>query len=919
MEKLVNSRIQQKYDTSANWTTNNPILLKGEIGIESDTNKVKIGDGSSTWTSLSYVSYLPLDGGTVTGDIRISKGKGLKCGSGAFYFNPDDGYPAIYSDDRSVLIEDGDGEKRWVYFPNEGGTLVVDSEIDELYKSIPVKVGELENDKKYTTEEQVNALFSRLESGQDLSFFCSEEVSVTINGNTVTYPGGSNVNLKIAKDDVFEITPSSNNAIISLSAYPGAISVFYEWLNGVKQFSNILFDMNSEEMYTKWNQNNQGAYDVQFAQYVNCIFWSDNPYIHPIATRTNYTIYQSSQLPLCYSSIRNNTFKPFYLAYGVQSDPNWANDAYIESFSLTTNPTAPFSYYGSRTIGLFNLGIKPIVLPADSRGLMFYSSTIENAGTFDAKNITSMNNLGAKRGSWQEAFGNCYNLKRLYIKNLKVNLNVSWSPIEQESLKYILNNAANTSAITISLSPYTWYRLTDANKTLATSKNINLELISTNYPEDDSRFKNIPTDYVNLTESQTISGPKTFNNTAYFNSSISVKSSVFGGDFTATSSCSPSNSYVDSAAYYRDGVMTIYTNEDGDDVESNLLFPNKSGTFALTNDFKTINGQSILGSGNISISSSSDDYLSIKGGSVYGNTTFENPYGSIEIYLDEDQSPYISMIGEDSANSIITSESFYLGKDDSGIAINPNTISIYNSGITTTYEKTQITKYYPGAGTSFTYTYPDKTGTFALTNDFKTINGQSIIGSGDITISGGSGGSSDVTADMVSIDPDYTLHWADNVQDALGNIKTDLIDHLSHKSTTEYFIKAIYAEDEVSVYDDSDSSNILKDLAFDINMGRSGQGTILEIIRHYRSNATETISFSLPAQDEDYVLKMLTPSTFIVFNKSRKTIVDIASFALSKNSYPLSYIGVSFFDDGASGEYEIVGHVSYEQYTMIDW
>lgn len=37
----------------------------------------------------------------------------------------------------------------------------------------------------------------------------------------------------------------------------------------------------------------------------------------------------------------------------------------------------------------------------------------------------------------------------------------------------------------------------------------------------------------------------------------------------------------------------------------------------------------------------------------------------------------------------------------------------------------------------YEYTFPEKSGTFALTNDFKTINGQSIIGTGDITISGG--------------------------------------------------------------------------------------------------------------------------------------------------------------------------------------
>ena len=56
MAKLLNSRIQQKYDTSSNWTTNNPVLLKGEMGIESDTRKIKIGDGSSAWNSLSYIS-----------------------------------------------------------------------------------------------------------------------------------------------------------------------------------------------------------------------------------------------------------------------------------------------------------------------------------------------------------------------------------------------------------------------------------------------------------------------------------------------------------------------------------------------------------------------------------------------------------------------------------------------------------------------------------------------------------------------------------------------------------------------------------------------------------------------------------------------------------------------------------------------
>ena len=48
---------KQRYDTAANWTGANPTLLAGEIGIESDTNKIKIGDGSTAWTSLSYTTW----------------------------------------------------------------------------------------------------------------------------------------------------------------------------------------------------------------------------------------------------------------------------------------------------------------------------------------------------------------------------------------------------------------------------------------------------------------------------------------------------------------------------------------------------------------------------------------------------------------------------------------------------------------------------------------------------------------------------------------------------------------------------------------------------------------------------------------------------------------------------------------------
>ncbi len=51
-------RILLRRDTASNWVLNNPILLSGEIGIESDTNKFKIGNGSR-WNAITSYAFKP--------------------------------------------------------------------------------------------------------------------------------------------------------------------------------------------------------------------------------------------------------------------------------------------------------------------------------------------------------------------------------------------------------------------------------------------------------------------------------------------------------------------------------------------------------------------------------------------------------------------------------------------------------------------------------------------------------------------------------------------------------------------------------------------------------------------------------------------------------------------------------------------
>jgi hypothetical protein len=48
------SIIQLRGGTASAWTSANPTLAQKEMGIETDTNKIKLGDGVTAWTGLGY-------------------------------------------------------------------------------------------------------------------------------------------------------------------------------------------------------------------------------------------------------------------------------------------------------------------------------------------------------------------------------------------------------------------------------------------------------------------------------------------------------------------------------------------------------------------------------------------------------------------------------------------------------------------------------------------------------------------------------------------------------------------------------------------------------------------------------------------------------------------------------------------------
>lgn len=54
------TNIQIRRGTASDWASVNPTLAAGELALENDTRKLKVGDGSTAWNSLQYVKF---DGG----------------------------------------------------------------------------------------------------------------------------------------------------------------------------------------------------------------------------------------------------------------------------------------------------------------------------------------------------------------------------------------------------------------------------------------------------------------------------------------------------------------------------------------------------------------------------------------------------------------------------------------------------------------------------------------------------------------------------------------------------------------------------------------------------------------------------------------------------------------------------------------
>lgn len=90
------TQIQLRRGTASAWTAANTVLAAGEIGIETDTKKFKIGDGTTAWNSLPYNIALP-EQTNQSGKYLTTNGTAASWGNLSFY-----------AQDFTVMVSDSD-------------------------------------------------------------------------------------------------------------------------------------------------------------------------------------------------------------------------------------------------------------------------------------------------------------------------------------------------------------------------------------------------------------------------------------------------------------------------------------------------------------------------------------------------------------------------------------------------------------------------------------------------------------------------------------------------------------------------------------------------------------------------------------------------------------------------------------------
>lgn len=243
-------RIQLRRDTAANWTSNNPVLRQGEIGIETDTYQMKVGNGTSTWTqitqymnvvpdgNLTIQDYIPVsDIGAENGVVGLSSNNAIIPGSSIIL----EGTTANAFE--TTLTVTDPTQDRTITFPNATGTVALTTDITSAVDAITTDVIEEGSTNKYYTDERAqDAIATAIAAGTHTNITITYDDST----NKFTFVGANTYSDENAQDAV-------GNAVgtgLSYNDSTGAISVTANTYDAYGSASTVAGNLSTHESDT---------------------------------------------------------------------------------------------------------------------------------------------------------------------------------------------------------------------------------------------------------------------------------------------------------------------------------------------------------------------------------------------------------------------------------------------------------------------------------------------------------------------------------------------------------------------------------------------------------------------------------------------------------------------------------------------
>ena len=177
--------IKLRRGTASEWTTANPILAAGEMGIETDTRKFKFGDGTTPWNTLAYASA---EGGGGAGDVTAA---------GDNYFTGNNTFTGTTKFDNDVNIHGANLEVAGTIKATTGNitnlqvpnTLTSSGEINAVsIKSTGIRSDDIQTtaNKKYLTEVDVdNQTIQMVDGKLHANLDTKQDILVDGNGTKV--------------------------------------------------------------------------------------------------------------------------------------------------------------------------------------------------------------------------------------------------------------------------------------------------------------------------------------------------------------------------------------------------------------------------------------------------------------------------------------------------------------------------------------------------------------------------------------------------------------------------------------------------------------------------------------------------------------------------------------------------------------